>query len=136
MSRDRIVIQKEDIDILLRELNICSNLNKNKLENPIKCIHNRNNASIIGVDRLTKAFIIINHRTKQYHMIQSHELFRDFQKSVQSEHIYDPNHTNAIFKRSIQDGGNTGDILKNDMMNNTVSDYFSASTSIEEGLYE
>lgn len=128
MSAHHVVIQKEQVLGLLRALNACYHSNSNRFENPINCLHNNNNASVIGINRSIKAFIIIDHLTQESHTIDSRELFHNFQKDRGSEstHHSVPNPINAIFKRSILDDENIRD----------ASDYFSASPSIEEGLCE
>ena len=166
MSEHCISIQKKGLVDLVKALNNCAIKNINKFETPVNCLYNHNNASIVGVDPSAKTFAVIDQQTNQQVVVGSHELMRNFKKREPRVHPNDilrdlsemsvstrsPTNNFTGFDTSLQenpagvratmssmDGGDVVDISKynqnNDVMNQ-LSDYFSASTSIEEGLCE
>lgn len=165
MSDHHISIQKKGLVELVKALNNCTIKNTNKFETPVNCRYNLNRALIVGVDPLAKTFTVIDQQTKQEVVVGSHELMRNFQKRDKPVHTNDvklrdlseisvstvsPINNFTSFDTSDQEnqadvlpiapmnGGNAVDIskYKNNAVMKQLSDYFSASTSIEEGLCE
>jgi len=166
MSDHCIGIQKKGLVDLVKALNTCTIKNTNKFETPVKCRYNLNRALIVGVDPLAKTFTVIDQQTKQKVVVGSDELMGNFQKRGNQPHTnemklrdlseitistispinnftsFDTSDTvnpvGAARSMVRMNGGAVVDVstYKNNATLKQQSDYFSASTSIEEGLCE